>query len=197
MSKKTEKPKVRLRSKSPGGDRQMATRGLVIVNTGDGKGKTTAALGIALRAVGHGKKVLILQFMKGSLMSGELKSAKLLSPLFAIRTLGSTFIDFRRGPTEKHKKEAARALQTAQEEISCGKYDLVVLDEINNAVDYGLIQVKDILNIIRTKPAALHLIFTGRSAHKKIIAVADTVTEMREIKHPFQKGIKARKGIEY
>jgi cob(I)alamin adenosyltransferase len=186
------------KSKKQSPSKQVASgRGLVIVNTGDGKGKTTAALGLALRAVGHGKKVLILQFLKGSVRSGELKSAKSLSPLLSIRALGSTFIDFRKGPTKKHKEEAARALKTAQEEISSGKYDLIVLDEINNVVDYGLIQVKDVLGLIRNKPTALHLLLTGRSARKKIIAAADTVTEMREIKHPFQKGIRARKGIEY
>jgi cob(I)alamin adenosyltransferase len=191
MRAKVEVPKRR------GVSSQTARRGLVIVNTGDGKGKTTAALGISLRAVGHSKKVLILQFLKGALKSGELKSAKLLSPLLSIRTLGSTFIDFRKGPTKKHKAEASRALEIARKEISSGAYDLIVLDEINNAVDYGLIRVEDVLKLIRKKPARVHLILTGRSAHKKIIAAADTVTEMREIKHPFRKGIKARRGIEY
>jgi cob(I)alamin adenosyltransferase len=176
---------------------QTARRGLVIVNTGNGKGKTTAALGMALRAVGHGKKVLILQFLKGALKSGELKSAKLLSPFLSIRTLGSTLIDFPKGPTQKHKEEVSRALEIARKEISSGAYDLIVLDEINNAVDYGLIQAEDVLKLIRKKPARVHLILTGRSANKKIIAAADTVTDMREVKHPFQRGIKARKGIEY
>lgn len=121
--------RIEARKARPSSSRMTSKRGLVIINTGEGKGKTTAALGAALRAIGHSKKVLILQFLKGSVKSGELKSAKLLSPLLSMRALGSTFIDFRKGPTKKHKEEAARALKTAQKEISSGKYDLVVLDE--------------------------------------------------------------------
>lgn len=178
-------------------------RGLVIVYTGDGKGKTSAALGNVFRALGHGWKVLVIQFFKGDwpIVFGELESAKKHANL-EILQLGKGFVHIMgdKKPIEEHQKAAAEAVRFAKEKIYSGAYDLVVLDEINYAVDYldfQLVALEDVLEIIRRKPAETHLILTGRNAKPQVIELADLVTEMKEIKHPFKKGIPAQKGIDY
>lgn len=174
-------------------------KGQVLVNTGDGKGKTTAALGLALRAAGHNLRVLVLQFIKGPWMSGEVKVCRDMACI-DIEQLGSGFIKFEQGKLvidQKLKKEAEKALAYAKEKIMEGSYDVIVLDEINNMVDYGMIEANQLVKIIEDKPEDLTLVLTGRNADPRVIQAADTVTEMKEVKHAFSKGIKAVKGIEY
>ena len=175
----------------------------MIVYTGNGKGKTSAALGNVFRALGHGWKVLIIQFFKGDwpIVFGELESAK-AHPNLEILQLGRGFVRGMgdRKPFSEHKAAADEAIRLAKEKIYSGKYNLVVLDEANYAVDYldiKLVALQDLIEIIEKKPEHTHLIFTGRDAKKEIIDRADLVTEMKEIKHPFQKGIQAQKGIDY
>ncbi|MEM2430190.1 MAG: cob(I)yrinic acid a,c-diamide adenosyltransferase [Nitrososphaerales archaeon] len=173
-------------------------KGFVIVYTGDGKGKTTAALGLALRAIGHGLKVLMIQFIKSGWNYGELKSAEKLSPNFKIVTMGKGYVrkEDKEG-FEKHKVAAKEALEFSKEKIISGEYDVIILDEINYAQYFQLISVEDILDLIHSKPTFVTLVLTGNYAHPSILEVADLVTEMKMIKHPYQKGIKAKKGIDY
>jgi cob(I)alamin adenosyltransferase len=174
--------------------------GQVLINTGDGKGKTTAALGLALRSAGHNQKVLILQFIKGRYRTGEMKIIEKLKPLIEIEQLGKGFIKFKNGkpsPTSRQIKNAKESFRYAREKIYSGKYDMVILDEINNLVDYGLLKVEDVVDLIKNKPGELCIVLTGRNAHFKLVDIADTVTEMKEVKHTFSKGTGARKGIEY
>ncbi len=178
-------------------------KGLVIVYTGDGKGKTSAALGNAFRALGHGWRVLMIQFFKGDwpVKYGELESAR-LHPKLEIIQLGKGFVKIMgdKKPIEEHKAAAREAMDLAKTRIYSGEYDLVILDEINCAVDYldvRLVELEDVLEIVRKKPERTHLIFTGRGARPELIAAADLVTEMKEIKHPFQKGIQAQEGIDF
>ncbi len=177
----------------------MGKDGLVIVYTGKGKGKTTAALGIALRAVGHDHKVCMIQFIKGSWHYGEMTSSKLLEPQFELVAVGKGFVGILddKSPHEEHVKIAQEAVHISKEKIQSKKYDVVILDEINYAVKLGLVKVSDVLDLIKIKPANLNLVLTGNYASDEIINAADLVTEMREIKHPFQAGIKAKKGIDY
>ena len=175
----------------------MARHGLVIVHTGNGKGKTTAALGMALRAVGQGLKVAMVQFIKGSWKYGELRAPEFL-PGFEIHPMGRGFVNL--GAPEPDPEDVALARETfgaGRDKVMSGTYDLVILDELNYAVDYGLVDVADVLALIRDKPAPVHLVLTGRNARPEVVDAADLVTEMREIKHPFQKGIKAQKGVEF
>ena len=176
----------------------MERRGLTIVHTGDGKGKTTAALGLALRAFGAGLRVLILQFIKGRKKSGELNALEVLknfSPTIEIRQCGLGFIT--KENFAEQKKSARAAIELAQTEILSGAWDLIILDEINYAVKFGLISAAELLELIKIRPPQLHLVFTGRDALPQLIEVADLVTEMKLIKHPFQKGIAAQSGIEF
>ena len=176
----------------------MAGRaGVVIVNTGDGKGKTTAALGLAMRSAGHGRKVLVLQFIKGLWKSGEHESAKRLAGLIEIQTVGKGFLDLSRGPGDKDLKAAREGLRQAAGALASGAYGLVVLDEILNAVDYHLLSVEEVIELLHSRRPGVDVVLTGRNAHSRIVELADTVTEFREVKHPFRKGIKARKGIEF
>jgi cob(I)alamin adenosyltransferase len=171
-------------------------RGLIQVYTGNGKGKTTAALGLSLRAVGHGFKVLVIQFMKGNISYGELESAKRLFPYLTIKQMGKeTFISKTR-PDPIDTKMAQEGFVLAEKAIKNREYDIVVLDEINVALDYGLIALADVLKLIDSKPETVELILTGRNAKPEIIEKADLVTEMVERKHYYDKGIPARKGIE-
>ena len=174
--------------------------GLVIINTGGGKGKTTAALGLALRAAGHGQKVLILQFIKGAWKTGESKIMKRLKPEIEMEQLGKGFIKIEDGKlkiTDKDRENAEDSLLYAKEKINSGKYDTIILDEINNIIAYGLVDARKVIDIIRERPKRLNLVLTGRGAPDKLIDIADTVSEIREIKHAYSKGIKAKKGIEY
>jgi cob(I)alamin adenosyltransferase len=171
-------------------------KGLVQVYTGNGKGKTTAALGLALRAVGREFKVCVIQFMKGGGPYGEQIAAEKLAPYLTIIQTGRDGWIRKGHPTREDTEMARKALSLADEALSGNVYDLVILDEINNAVHYGLISVDDVLALIQHKPDTVELVLTGRNAHEKIIEAADLVTEMREIKHYYKKGVQARPGIE-
>jgi cob(I)alamin adenosyltransferase len=171
-------------------------RGLIEVYTGSGKGKTTAALGLALRASGHGLKVCIVQFMKGWPDYGELEGVKHL-PTVTLRQFGrAEFVD-RDNPDPDDVRMAHDALRHAGEAMESGEYDILVLDEINVALDFGLIALEEVLRLLDAKPPTLELVLTGRNAHAEIIRRADLVAEMLNIKHPFSEGVEARKGIEY
>jgi cob(I)alamin adenosyltransferase len=177
-------------------DRERLARGMIQVYTGNGKGKTTAALGLALRAAGHGYKTFIIQFMKGKMTSGELIMAKRLSPYLTIRPMGRKYLINLKKTDPKDIAMAHKSLRLAKRIVAAGKYDIVVLDEINVAVYYGLIKKKDVLQLLTECPPYVELILTGRNAAPEIIERADLVTEMKEIRHYYQKGIRARKGIE-
>ena len=170
--------------------------GLVHVFTGDGKGKTSAALGIALRAAGHGLRTHITFFMKGDYPYGEQKTLALLPNISVARFGSLEFVDPAHVKPEE-KEQARLALENAQKAVNSGRFDLVILDEVNVAAAWKLIDVKDVMRLIQEKPENVELILTGRYADKDVIAIADLVTEMREIKHPYKKGIPSRKGIDY
>ena len=174
-------------------------KGLIIVHTGPGKGKTTAALGTAFRAVGQGLKVLMVQFIKGSWHYGELDAARLLGEeRLKILPMGRGFVKV---GSEKPDPEDVRmvdeAWEFARRSMASGEFDLVILDEINYAISYKMLDPEVVTEALRKKPEMLHVILTGRNAHPAIVELADLVTEMREVKHPFQKGITAQRGIEY
>lgn len=172
-------------------------RGLILLFTGNGKGKTTAALGMALRAWGHGMRVLVIQFIKSARVeTGERLAAVRLGERFVIRTLGEGFV-FEGEDVERHREAARRALETAREAFKSGEHDLVVLDEITLAIKYGLISEEQVLELISLKPPATHLVFTGRDAPRSLVELADTVTEMESVKHHYLQRIEAQKGIEY
>jgi cob(I)alamin adenosyltransferase len=191
--------------------------GLVQVYTGNGKGKTTAALGLALRAVGHGFRVLVVQFLKGSTFTGEIYSAQRLYPLLEVMQFGRNcqhaslikegFMDCvgcgqcfvsKTGATELDKQKVTIAYRYVEEVMQAGAADIIVLDEIFHAMRQGLLTVGDVLGLIRQKPSKVELILTGRGAPEEIIEAADLVTEMREIKHPLAtRKIAGRRGIEY
>jgi len=177
----------------------MSKDGLVIVYTGNGKGKTTAALGLALRAIGYEHKVCMLQFIKGSWHYGEMNSSKKLEPNFELIAVGKGFVGILddNSPREEHEKYATEALRICREKIFSEKYNVVILDEVNYAINLGLINVQEIIKIIKEKPANLDLVLTGNHVKEEIIELADLVTEMKEIKHPFKSGIKAKKGIDF
>ncbi len=177
----------------------MEKNGLVIVYTGKGKGKTTAALGMALRAVGYSYKVCMIQFIKGSWHYGEMTSSKRLEPEFEITAVGRGFVGIidDKTPVEEHKRIANEALHIAQEKIFSEKYEIVILDEVNYAVNLGLVKLDDVLELIRKKPKNVNLVLTGNYAKDKLIELADLVTEMRDVKHPFKSGIRAKKGIDF
>jgi len=171
-------------------------RGLVQVYTGEGKGKTTAALGLAMRAAGHGLRVYIIQFMKGWPDYGELKTVG-GHPQITLRQFGRPeFVDPGK-PEPVDREMAQEALREARRVLTSGSYDLVILDEVNVALKYGLIELKDVLALVEERPKEVELVLTGRYAPPEVIERADLVTEMREVKHPYRIGTKGRKGIEY
>lgn len=168
-------------------------KGYIQVYTGDGKGKTTAALGLSLRAAGAGLNVYIAQFLKSGNYS-EIKALTRYSDLVTIEQFGSG--RFIKKPSPKDIHDAQKGLQCVKSALSSDRYDVIIMEEANVAVSLGLISVQDILDIISTKPKSKELIITGRNAPEQLIEKADLVTEMKEIKHYFRKGVKARKGIE-
>jgi cob(I)alamin adenosyltransferase len=181
---------------------QDSRRGLILINTGPGKGKTTAALGTAFRAAGNGMRVLVLQFLKGSWHYGELDSAEALSGVadfkYVIRQMGRGFVKV--GGAEADPEDLQMvdsAWNEASAAILSGDWDLIVLDEINYAIGYKMLDAERVAEVLRRKPEMLHVILTGRNAHPALIELADTVTEMREVKHAYQKGILAQRGIEF
>ncbi len=177
--------------------RERRRKGLIIVNTGDGKGKTTAALGTALRAVGHDFKVFVGQFIKGSRHTGELVAAERLREWLEICPMGEGFT-WETRDREQDTRKAREAWEIFKGKIFSGLYQMVVLDEINVAVNYGYLDVDEVVETLRQKPPDLHVILTGRDAHPKVVEAADLVTEMKQIKHPLrEQGITAQKGIEF
>lgn len=171
-------------------------KGLVEVFTGDGKGKTSAALGVILRALGHGFRVCIILFMKGNYPYGEQETLARL-PNVTLAVFGrECFVD-PNNVEEEDRREARRALDAAREAMLSGRYDLVVLDEVNVASAWGLVGLDEVIKLIEDKPENVELILTGRCADKRLIEVADLVTEMVAIKHPFDRGIEARPGLDY
>ncbi len=173
-------------------------RGLILINTGPGKGKTTAALGTALRAVGCGMKVLMLQFIKGSWHYGELDAAEAFRPNFVLKQMGRGFVKI--GGVEPDPEDVRlveEAWAEAHQAIDSGEWDMVILDEINYAISYKMLDPATVAEALKSKPEMVHVILTGRNAHPLLVELADTVTEMREVKHAYQKGILAQRGIEY
>ncbi len=173
----------------------MQDKGLTIIFTGDGKGKTTAALGQVLRASGHGQKTCIIQFIKGKWPTGEAKAMEKFTGLGEFHTMGSGFTW--NCSEDETKSAAAEAWLLAKEKIMSGIYDLIVLDELTYLITYKLLAEKDVIELINDRPEKLNLIITGRNASPNLIKTADLVTEMRLLKHPYENGIKARAGIEY
>jgi cob(I)alamin adenosyltransferase len=173
-------------------------RGLIIVHTGPGKGKTTAAMGTALRAVGNGMRVLMLQFLKGSWHYGELDAAKAFGDKFIMKQMGRGFVKV---GAEKPDPEDVRMVEEAWAEgeraLQSADWDLIILDEINYAISYGMLDPAKVAEALKHKPDMVHVILTGRNAHPTIVELADTVTEMRQVKHAYEKGVMAQRGIEY
>jgi len=173
------------------------TKGLVQIYTGEGKGKTTAALGLALRAVGRGFRVYIVQFMKGRGGYGELEGLKRLQPECQLEHFGAQGWVHKGENLEEHIKEVRKAFMRAQEIIISKEWDIVILDEILNALWFELIPESEVLELLNKKPLHVELVLTGRNASQALIERADLVTEMVQRKHPFEQGIMARPGIEY
>jgi cob(I)alamin adenosyltransferase len=174
-------------------------QGLVVVITGNGKGKTTSAMGMALRSAGHGMKVCIIQFMKGDLYSGEWDGVKLLGGLVELTSTGKGFCGIQGNPYsfEEHRQNAQDALKLVDRKMKSGEFQTLILDEINNALHLKLVDLDQVLHILENRPPDLHLIMTGRDAHPQIIDAADTVSEVREIKHAYRKDIEPQPGIDY
>ncbi|HOJ52162.1 MAG TPA: cob(I)yrinic acid a,c-diamide adenosyltransferase [Syntrophales bacterium] len=171
-------------------------KGIVYILTGDGKGKTTAALGLALRVIGHGGKVYMAQFMKGRAYGENLAAGRYL-PSLVIEQYGRDEFVCPKSPAAVDRKLAGEGMQAVRGAIKAQLYDLVILDEINVAVSYGLVPLEEVLELIRAKPAPLDLVLTGRYAPPELIAAADTVSEVREVKHHFRAGVKERAGMEF
>ena len=173
-------------------------RGLVLINTGPGKGKSTAAMGTALRAVGNGMRVLMLQFLKGSWHYGELDAVEAFGGNFVMKQMGRGFVKIGGAETDPEDiKMVEDAWDEARLAILSGEWDMVVLDEINYAISYGMLDPAKVEETLKARPEMVHVILTGRNAHASLVDMADTVTEMREVKHAYQKGILAQRGIEY
>lgn len=174
----------------------MQTKGLIMVHTGPGKGKTTAALGLAFRALGHGLPVCIIQFIKGTWKYGELYSAKRFSDLLEFHVAGEGFT-WKSPDLEKHKQAARAGWKLAKEKIAAGRHHLVILDEFTYALNFKMVEEEEVIAVLKRKPAAMHVLVTGRDAPAALMEIADLVTVMREMKHPFRAGIQAQKGIEF
>jgi len=174
-------------------------KGLVVVITGHGKGKTTAALGTTVRACGHNMRICIIQFMKGDLHAGEWDGVKKMGCQVELIPTGKGFCGIQGNPYpfEEHRRNAQDAIQLAHQKMESGQYDILILDEINNAQHLRLIDLEQVLEIIRRKPPQMHLILTGRDAHPQVIELADTVSEITEVKHAYRKGIDPQPGIDY
>ncbi len=171
-------------------------KALFIIHTGNGKGKTTAALGLAFRALGHGQKVCFIQFVKGTWKPGELFAAGRFADLLEFHVLGKGFIRTAE-EAEKQRDSCLEAWEFAKRKLSCGEFTLVVLDELLYLIHYKVITDAEILEALRARPEGVHVVVTGRGAPQALVDAADLVTEMKEIKHPFKNGIKAQKGIEF
>jgi cob(I)alamin adenosyltransferase len=183
------------------GARNRRRKGLVIINTGNGKGKTTAAMGLGLRATGNRMRVLVVQFIKGSWKTGEVEAIKRLGPEFELIRMGRGFTIDRlrdqRISDEEHRASAQEALELTRARLTSGEYQVVILDEILGSIKAGLVDLDQVLALVADKPADLHLVLTGRNAPPELIEAADLVTEMRPIKHPYDAGIMAQRGVEF
>ncbi len=174
-------------------------RGLILVITGHGKGKTTTALGIAVRACGHDLRVCIIQFMKGDLYAGEWDGIKKMNCPVEIIATGKGFCGIQGNPYpyKEHRANAQEAVQLAHQKMESGQFDILILDEINNALHLKLVDLDQVLKILQQKPPLMHLVLTGRNAHPQVIDLADTVSEVVEVKHAYRKGIEPQPGIDY
>ena len=174
-------------------------QGLIVVITGNGKGKTTSALGMALRACGHGMRVRIIQFMKGDIYAGEWDGVKQMDCDIELVATGKGFCGIQGNPYPwvEHRANAQDAIALAREKIAAGCCDLLILDEINNALKLKLVDLEQALDLLQNKPPRLHLILTGRDAHQQVVELADTVSEVREIKHAYRREIEPQPGIDY
>jgi len=173
--------------------------GLIVVITGYGKGKTTTALGLAVRSVGHEMEVCIIQFMKGDMYAGEIDGIKKLGAQVEHHMTGKGFCGLQGNPYpfEEHRSNAQDALKLARDKMLSEKFDVLILDEINNALHLKLVDLPQVIDLIQSKPDLLHLVLTGRDAHPDVMALAHTVTEMKEIKHAYRVGIEPQKGIDF
>lgn len=174
-------------------------KGLIVVITGNGKGKTTSALGMALRACGHSMRVCIIQFMKGDLYAGEWDAIKRMNCAIELHATGKGFCGIQGNPYPwaEHRDNAQDAIDLAREKMDSGTLDLLILDEINNAIKLKLVDLEQLLAILRSKPPLMHLVLTGRDAHPQVIELADTVSEIQEIKHAYRQEIEPQPGIDY
>ncbi len=175
---------------------EKKTRGLFLLFTGNGKGKTTAALGLAFRALGHGQRVAMIQFIKGSWKYGELESARRFEDLLDFHVMGRGFT-WKSEDLDKDIAVAREAWQFAADLIAGNRHQLVILDELTYLISYNMVAEREILDVLSARPPSMHVVVTGRGASEGLIAAADLVTEMCEIKHPYKKGIRAQKGIEF
>jgi len=178
---------------------KIPPRGLLAVYTGNGKGKTTAALGLCIRAVGYGHRVGIIQFVKGSWHYGEKDGIARLAPEVSFESLGKGFVGIidDKLPREEHELAARATLDHAASVIESNQHQIVILDEVNVAIGLELLAVEDVLAVVRARPKAMHIVCTGREAPAELIGAADLVTEMREVKHPFQQGMMAQRGFDF
>ena len=173
-------------------------KGLIIIFTGAGKGKTTAALGTAFRALGNGMRVLMLQFLKGSWHYGELDAAQKFAGQFELRQMGRGFVKVGGAETDPEDvRLVEECWAQAQAAIASGDWDMVILDEINYAINYKMLDAEKVAEFLRGKPEMVHVVLTGRNADSRLVELADTVTEMRQVKHAYEKGVMAQRGIEY
>jgi cob(I)alamin adenosyltransferase len=174
-------------------------KGLVVVVTGNGKGKTTTAFGLAVRACGHNMSVAIIQFMKGDIYSGEWDGVKKMNCAIQLTATGKGFCGIQGNPYpyKEHRSNAQAAVELVHERMASGEHDLLILDEINNALHLKLVDLEQVLAIIKAKPPLMHLVLTGRDAHPAVIDLADTVSEITEIKHAYRQGIEPQPGIDY
>ncbi len=174
-------------------------KGLVVVITGNGKGKTTTALGIVVRACGHNMRVCFIQFMKGDLYAGEWDGVKKMNCPVELISTGKGFCGIQGNPYpfEEHRSNAQDAVQLAHQKMESNQFDILILDEINNALHLKLVDLEQVMEIIKGKPPLMHLVMTGRDAHPQVIELADTVSEVVEVKHAYRKGIEPQPGIDY
>jgi cob(I)alamin adenosyltransferase len=178
---------------------KIPPRGLLVVYTGDGKGKTTAALGLCVRAVGYGMRVAIIQFVKGSWHYGEKDGIRRLAPEVSFEALGKGFVGIvdDKLPRAEHEKAARETLTAARDVIVSDQHAIVILDEVNVALSLGLLESDAVLDVVRNRPAKMHVVCTGRGAPRELIEAADLVTDMKEVKHPFQQGMMAQRGFDF
>jgi cob(I)alamin adenosyltransferase len=174
-------------------------KGLLVVITGHGKGKTTTALGIAVRACGHNLRTSIIQFMKGDIYAGEWDGIKKMNCGVELISTGKGFCGIQGNPYpyKEHRENAQEAIQLARQKMESGRFDILILDEINNALSLRLVDLEQVLEVIRRKPLRMHLVLTGRDAHPQVVELADTVSEINEIKHAYRIGIEPQPGIDY